>query len=376
MGERGAFPMEVKKGIPMRTALYDEHRRLGAKMIDFHGWEMPLEYSSIINEHMSVRNNVGIFDISHMGDIVISGQDADSYVDYIFPSKVSLLKENECMYTSFLNETGNMIDDTIIYRISSNKFFLIPNASNIDKIYNWMIENKNNYVVDIKNYSDKISHIAVQGPESIKIINDLGMEFPETFKFLYHKYDAYNEITDNNNIIISGTGYTGEKGVELIVPNERAPEIWELVLKEVEKNDGSPCGLGARDTLRMEKGMLLSGQDFNENKNPYEASVSFIINYDHEFIGKNELIKQKTEYNDIFRGFKLENKNIPRNGFDIYVNGDRVGNITSGTVSPILNIGIGLGYIDRKYSKTGNNVYIQIRGKPVKAEISKPRIIK
>ena len=368
--------MEVKKGIPMRTALYDEHKKLGAKMIDFHGWEMPLEYSSIINEHMSVRNSVGVFDISHMGDIVISGKDADSYVDYIFPSKVSLLKENECMYTSFLNESGNMIDDTIIYRISDNKFFLIPNASNIDKIYNWMVKNKKNYTVDIKNYSDKISHIAIQGPESIKVLADLGMEFPETFKFLYHKSEAYNVITDDNSIIISGTGYTGEKGVELVVPNQIAAEMWESVLNDIKKYSGGPCGLGARDTLRMEKGMLLSGQDFNENKNPYEASISFTINYDHEFIGKEELIRQKTEYKDIFRGFKLENKNIPRNGFDIYVNGEKVGNITSGTVSPILNIGIGLGYIDRKYSKTGNNVYIQIRGKLVNAEVSKPKIIK
>ena len=368
--------MEIKKGIPMRTALYDEHIKLGAKMIDFHGWEMPLEYSSIINEHMSVRKNVGMFDISHMGDIVISGSDADNYVDYIFPSRVSLLKENECMYTSFLNESGNMIDDTIIYRISDNKFFLIPNASNINKIYNWMIENKKNYAVDIKNYSDRISHIAIQGPQSINIINNLGMKFPETFKFLYHEVEVQNVITGNNDIIISGTGYTGEKGVELVVPNKIAEEMWESVLKEIKKIGGMPCGLGARDTLRMEKGMLLSGQDFNENKNPYEASISFIINYDHEFIGKEKLIEQKTEYRDIFRGFKLENKNIPRNGFNIYINEEKIGNITSGTISPILNIGIGLGYIDRKYGKTGNNVYIQIRGKPVKAEVSKPKIIK
>ena len=376
MGEGGAFPMELKNGISMKTALYDEHKKLGAKMIDFHGWEMPLEYNSIINEHMSVRTSVGVFDISHMGDIVISGNDADNYVDYIFPSKVSLLKENECMYTSFLNESGNMIDDTIIYRISSNKFFLIPNASNIDKIYNWMVENRKNYDVNIKNYSDKISHIAVQGPESVKVINDLGMEFPETFKFLYNQADVYNEITGANNIIISGTGYTGEKGVELVIPNKIAVKMWKSVLDNVEKIGGKPCGLGSRDTLRMEKGMLLSGQDFNENKNPYEASISFIINYDHEFIGKEKLIEQKTEYRDIFRGFKLENKNIPRHGFDININEEKIGIITSGTVSPILNTGIGLGYIDKKYSKTGNNVYIQIRGKPVKAEVSKPKIIK
>ena len=156
-----------------------------------------------------------------------------------------------------------------------------------------MLENKKNYAVDIKNYSDRISHIAIQGPQSINIINNLGMKFPETFKFIYHEIEVKNVITGNNDIIISGTGYTGEKGVELVVPNQIAEETWESILKEVKKIGGMPCGLGARDTLRMEKGMLLSGQDFNENKNPYEASISFIVNFDHEFIGKEELLKQK-----------------------------------------------------------------------------------
>jgi aminomethyltransferase len=376
MGERGAFPMELKKGIPMRTALYDEHKKLNAKMIDFHGWEMPLEYISIIKEHMSVRTNVGIFDISHMGDIVISGPDSAKYVDYIFPSKVSSLGNNKCMYTAFLNNEGNMIDDTIIYRLSEEKFFLIPNASNINKIYNWMVSNKNGLNVIIENYSDSISHIAVQGPKSEEIIKKMGMDFPETFTFIYNDSKINNIITGKNNIIISGTGYTGEKGVELVVPNEIAPEIWNTFLKQIKEIGGLPCGLGARDTLRMEKGMLLSGQDFNEDKNPYESSISFIVNFDHDFIGKQALLKQKTEFNNIFRGFKLESRNIPRNGFDIYVNDKVEGKITSGTLSPVLNIGIGLGYINRKYSKTGSEVFIKIRENKIKAEVVKPKILK
>ncbi|AGO60926.1 MULTISPECIES: glycine cleavage system aminomethyltransferase GcvT [Ferroplasma] len=368
--------MEVKNGTPLRTALYDEHKKLNATMIDFHGWDMPLQYTSIIKEHMSVRNDVGMFDISHMGDIVISGPGSDNYVDYIFPSRISLLKNNECMYTAFLNPSGNMIDDTIIYRLSGEKFFLIPNASNIDKIYKWMIDNKKDYDVTIENYSNIISHIAVQGPKSVDVLKNLGMEFPEQFKFLYSDAKKYNAITGKNEIIISGTGYTGEKGVELIVPNELAADMWNSVLNEVKKLNGLPCGLGARDTLRMEKGMLLSGQDFNENKNPYEASISFIVNIDHEFIGKEALMKQKNEYTDIFRGFKLENRNIPRNGFNIYINGNIEGTITSGTVSPILNTGIGLGYINRKYSKSGTEAFIKIRDNMVKAEIVKPKILK
>jgi aminomethyltransferase len=376
MGERGVFPMEVKKSIPMKTALYNEHKKLGAKIINFHGWEMPLEYSSIIKEHMAVRTNVGIFDISHMGDIVISGYDSDNYVDHIFPSKVSELNKNECMYTAFLNDLGNMIDDTIIYRLSKEKFFLIPNASNINKIYMWMLDNKGNYDVDIYNYSDLISHIAVQGQKSEQVINNLGMKFPESFKFIYNQSNEYNIITGNSDIVISGTGYTGERGVELIVPNKIAGALWESLLKEVYNLNGTPCGLGSRDTLRMEKGMLLSGQDFHEDKNPYESSISFIINLEHDFIGKEALIKEKIQYNNIFRGFKLETKNIPRNGFDIFANNKAIGKITSGTISPILNTGIGLGYISREYSKIGTEVYVKIRENEVKAEVTKPRIIK
>jgi len=368
--------MELKNGTPLRTALYDEHKKLNATMIDFHGWEMPLQYTSIIKEHMAVRTNVGIFDISHMGDIVISGPDSNNYVDYIFPSKVSSLNNNECMYTAFLNNSGNMIDDTIIYRLSDERFFLIPNASNIEKIYKWMVDNKKNYNVNIENRSNEISHIAVQGPDSMDILKKLGMEFPEQFKFIYSDSKKYNIISKSNEIIISGTGYTGEKGVELIMPNELAGEMWNNLLNEIKEVNGLPCGLGARDTLRMEKGMLLSGQDFNENKNPYEASISFIVNLDHEFVGKDALIKQKTEYTNIFRGFKLENRNVPRNGFDIYINGNIEGIITSGTVSPILNTGIGLGYINRKFSKTGTEAFIKIRDNMVKAEIVRPKILK
>ncbi len=369
--------MEVKKGIPSKTELNNEHKKLNAKMIDFHGWEMPLEYSGIIYEHLAVRKHVGIFDISHMGDIIISGNEANKFVDYIFPSKVSSLNVNECLYTSFLDENAMMIDDTVIYRLNTDKFFLIPNAATIDKIYNWLLKNKNNYDVNICNCSDKISHIAVQGPDSYNVLNDINIEIPENFKAVYHKINYNNVLTEDNSIIVSGTGYTGEKGVELIVPNEIASEIWEELLKKIKKYNGLPCGLGSRDTLRMEKGMLLSGQDFNENKNPYEASVSFIINYDHNFIGKNKLLDAKENYNNIFRGFILENKNIPRNGFEIYSNNNElIGNITSGTLSPILNCGIGLGYINKKYNKINDIIYIKIRNNMVKGKISRPKILK
>ncbi len=367
--------MELKKGIPSRTSLYDEHLKLNAKMIDFHGWNMPLEYTKIIDEHLAVRNNVGIFDISHMGDIVISGKNSNEFVDNLFPTKVSDLRTNECVYTSFLNDDAKMIDDTIIDRINQNKFFLIPNAANINKIFNWMNINKKNYDVEIIDYSDKISHIAIQGPKTEDVLNELGIKMPTQFRLLFEEINYNNPLIDDKKMIVSGTGYTGEKGVELIIPNEYAPELWEKIIKILPKYNGLPCGLGARDTLRMEKGMLLSGQDFNEDKTPYEASISFIINYDHNFIGKNKLIESKSNYKIIFRGFKLNGKNIPRNGFKIYHNNEMVGNVTSGALSPILNCGIGLGYIKKSFMKSKESVFIDIRGKKIEAYVSKPKLL-
>ncbi len=367
--------MEIKKGTPSRTSLYDEHLKLNAKMIDFHGWNMPLEYTKIVDEHLSVRNNVGIFDISHMGDIVISGKNSNEFVDYLFPTKISDLKVNECIYTSFLDDNGKMIDDTIIERVDENKFFLIPNAANIYKIFKWIDGNKKNYDVEIIDYSDKISHIAVQGPKTEDILKELNIKMPMQFRFLLERIDYDNLLIDDKKMIVSGTGYTGERGVELIIPNVYAAELWEKIIRILPKYGGLPCGLGSRDTLRMEKGMLLSGQDFNDDRTPYEASISFIINYEHDFIGKTKLMESKNKYSIIFRGFKLNGKNIPRNGFKIYHDNEVIGNITSGSLSPILNCGIGLGYIDRRFVKTKEPVFIDIRGKQIEANISKPKLL-
>ncbi|SMD30605.1 glycine cleavage system aminomethyltransferase GcvT [Picrophilus oshimae] len=365
--------METKNG--NRTALYDEHIKLNAKMIDFHGWEMPLEYTGIIDEHLAVRNHVGIFDVSHMGDIVIKGDDAAAFCDYIFPGKVSDMKNGQCMYTAFLNKDGRIIDDTIIYRLSEKRFFFIPNAANIDRIYNWVNSNKNDYNVEIKNYSYNISHIAIQGPDSLKILDEMKIKYPGEFKFNYHNTESYNDVSEDNSIIVSGTGYTGEIGVEIIVPNKDATILWEDLIKKIKDYYGKPCGLGSRDTLRMEKGMLLSGQDFNEDRTPYEASISFIINYNHDFIGKEALIKNRNEYNEIFRGFILNGRNIPRQNCDIIYNNEVVGIISSGSYSPSLNRGIGLGYI-KKDIKIKTTVKIKIREKLFDAEVSRPKMLK
>ena len=347
----------------MRTPLYEEHLKLNGNMVDFHGWEMPLYYESIITEHNYVRNGCGVFDVSHMGDIFIEGTGSLKTLQHILPTDVEKINDGECVYTAFLNNEGNMIDDTIIYRFNKEKFLCVPNAATKDRILKHIVDN-NVGNASISDYSDRLGCIAVQGPESSEIMNEVGFKFPDFFKF-YEK----------DSIIVSGTGYTGEKGWEIIAPNSDIILIWNMIIKSLRKKGYGPCGLGSRDTLRMEKGMLLSGQDFDSDRNPYEASISFIITSDHEYIGKENLMNNtKPEY--VFRGFiSDEEKVIPRHGNTVEGNGKESGIITSGSISPTLKRGIALGYIDREFSKPGNKVNIIIRNSTHPFKVSRPRMV-
>ena len=359
-----------------RTPLYEEHVKLNAKIIDFHGWDMPLQYSKIMEEHMAVRKHVGIFDVSHMGDIVVEGKDAPDFLDHMFPTKVSSLENNNAVYTAFLNDQGNIIDDTIVYRISETRFFFVPNASMIDIIHSWVLKNAGGYSIKIDNYSDDIACIALQGPYSKSVIDDLGMQDPGPFKFnelSSRKINfSANKLTEHETAIISGTGYTGEHGVEILCNSKNAVPVWQALVNSINRYSGAPCGLGCRDTLRMEKGMLLSGTDFHENRNPYECSISFIVTNDGDFIGKNAIAIKK---NEVFRGFILDSKIIPRAGNAINYNGKTIGSVTSGTLSPILEKSIALGFINKDFSKSGNGVKIEIRNRELEARVSKPKMV-
>ncbi len=357
-----------------RTPLYDEHVRLNAKIIDFHGWDMPLQYTKILDEHMAVRRHVGMFDVSHMGDIIVEGKDAASFLDRILPTKISQLKIGDAAYSAFLNNDGNIIDDTIVYRLSLDKFFFVPNASMIDIIFNWVKENSTGFDVRITNVSDDIACIAIQGPESDKVMADLGISYPGQFKFSLQNSSMAlktNSITNSKQLIISGTGYTGENGIEILCSSEDAVGVWRSALESIKRHSGLPCGLGSRDTLRMEKGMLLSGTDFHGDRNPHECAISFIVNNDTEFIGKNSLTKGK----QVFRGFIIDGKIIPRSGNTVHNGNITIGTITSGTLSPILEKSIALGFIDREYSKPGTNVTIRIRDRYLPAEVSRPKMV-
>ncbi len=355
----------------MKTPLYEEHVKLNAHIVDFHGWDMPLYYEQIITEHLAVRNAVGIFDVSHMGDILVSGKDAASFLDYLFPTAVSKLKENSCVYTSFLDDSGKMIDDCICYLIDKDRYLIIPNAATKDKVFSWMNSRKGKFSVNIADISSKYGCIAVQGPRSRDIASDLGFSFPEPFKWLSADWQSSNEITNTKSVIISGTGYTGEKGIEIIAESKAIVEIWKLLVDKLANYNGKPCGLGSRDTLRMEKGMLLSGTDFNEDRTPTESSISFIIDNSHNFIGKNK-IDPKPKV--IFRGIVMKEKGIPRTGDEVFIGDRKIGSLTSGGYSPSLSKGIGLGFMDRASAKLGQEIIVSHNGKKIRGVVVRPKM--
>jgi len=368
------------------TALHDVHIDMGAKMTEFAGFDMPLWYTSIIEEHNAVRNSVGVFDVSHMGDIIVEGPDATEFLSYILPTDFSKVKVWKATYTAFINHRGILIDDTIVTKLAEDRYLLVPNAATADLIYDWLFALSGGYKVNIKNVTSKFSCLAVQGPNAEKTLQKIVEENLSEIGFFEAGYVNLRglEIKDNElsgkKAYISRTGYTGEDGFEIIVPNEQAKELWFKVLEAGKEYDIKPCGLGARDTLRMEKGFLLSGQDFHlqhEPRTPLEAGISWIVDWEHEFLGKNILLKMKQEKKyELFRGVVVKGRGIPRHGYKLYKDGEEVGYLTSGTMSPTLGVGIGLGYVKRPYIKAGTEVYVDIRGRRVEAEIRKPRLVK
>ena len=314
------------------------------------------------------RNAYGRQIDSFMSDIEIEGI---GMYKAVFIRAPVISNPGKCEVLSSYN--GKIIDDTIVYRLEDNKFFFVPNASMIDIIFKWVSDHKEGFNMKLINISSEIACIAVQGPRSPEVVKALGLKFQEPFKFSEEIGNySRNAITGNNSIIVSGTGYTGETGVELLIPSKDASRIWRDIMNILSNLSGLPCGLGARDTLRMEKGMLLSGTDFNLDRNPYECSVSFIVNNDSDYIGK-EAIQDKGDY--IFRGFKLSGKSIPRAGSEVLLNGESIGVITSGTLSPVLDSAIALGFVKRTHIKSGPVVQISTRDSLFEAAMGRPKLV-
>ena len=357
-----------------QTFLHDKHVELGARMVDFAGWDMPVQYSSIIEEHKTVRENVGLFDVSHMGEMIVQGKDALPYLNKLVPQEISKLVDLKAVYCQLTNKNGGIIDDLIIYKLEDNKYLIIANASRIDEDLNWMVRNKIGFDVDIINESHNYSLLAVQGPKACDLIRSLGVEELPPF-FTIKRGELFNI-----NLWISRTGYTGEDGVEILVKNEFSEYLWDKLLEAGKEFGIKPIGLGARDTLRLEAALHLYGNDLDENTTPVEAGLAWSVAKDKQadYNGKKRILEQiKDGINKKLIGFRMLDRNIARHGYDVYYNNEKIGQVTSGGISPIRGENIGLAYIKNLDNlSVGSTIQIMVREKLHDAEIVKRPFVK
>ena len=352
-----------------QTFLHDKHVALGARMVDFAGWDMPVQYSSIIDEHKTVREAVGLFDVSHMGEVIVYGEDALPYLNKLVPQDVTKLVDSKAVYCQLTNKQGGIIDDLIIYKLKDKKYLIIANASRIDEDLNWMVRNKCGFDVSIVNESHNYSLLAVQGPKACELIKKLGVnELPPFFSI------KRGELF-NINLWISRTGYTGEDGVEIMVRNEFSEYLWDKLLEAGKEFGIKPIGLGARDTLRLEAALHLYGNDLDENTTPIEAGLAWSVckNKTEDYNGKAKIEEQlKNGVEKKLIGLKMLDKSIARHGYDVFYNNEKIGVITSGGISPIRGDNIALAYIKNLDNlAVGSTIQVSIREKLHDAEIVK-----
>lgn len=361
--------MDLKK-----TALHDIHQQLGAKMVPFAGFSMPLRYSSDIEEHKTVRQGVGVFDVSHMGEFFLKGPKALDLIQKVSSNDASKLFDGKAQYSCMPNETGGIVDDLLVYRVSEEEYMLVVNASNIEKDWDW-ISQYNTEGVDMENASDRISLFAVQGPQATAALQKLTDVDLDAMAYYTFQIDTVAGIPD---VIISATGYTGAGGFELYVDNQYAEQLWKAIFEAGSEYNIKPIGLGARDTLRLEMGLCLYGNDIDDTTSPLEAGLGWITKFTKDFVNAENLKEQKEQGVDRkLVGLIMQERGIPRAGYEIYDTNDTlIGKVTSGAQSPMLENGIGLGYVSTENSKPGTQVLIGIRNRRLAAEVVKPPMIK
>lgn len=349
--------------------LNDLHIALGGKMVPFAGFNMPVQYSNLIQEHNAVRNNVGVFDVSHMGEFLLKGEKALDLIQLVTSNDASKLTDGKVQYSCMPNNTGGIVDDLLVYRNNQNEYYLVVNASNIEKDWNW-IASHNTFGVQMENLSDNYSLFAVQGPNAIKVLQkltDVDLSSMEYYSF------KTGTMAGCEHIIISNTGYTGAGGFELYVFNEDARKLWDAVFEAGKEFDILPCGLGCRDTLRLEKGFCLYGNDINDTTSPIEAGLGWITKFTKDFV--NSSYHKSLKENGVSKklvGFEMIDRGIPRQHYNIKdAAGNIIGEVTSGTQSPTLGKAIGMGYVSTEFSKAGSEIYIDIRDKALKATVCK-----
>jgi aminomethyltransferase len=358
------------------TPLINKHKELGAKIVEFAGYNMPVEYSGVSDEHVAVREKVGIFDVSHMGEFWVKGPQALDLIQKVSANDASKLQPGKAQYTCLPNGQGGIVDDFLVYHYEDQKYMVVVNAANIEKDWDWF--NKQNTMgAGLENASDQMALMAIQGPgaqATLEKLTDETLEGMKPFRFKVGK------VAGVEDVIISSTGYTGEHGFELYVRNEGAAPIWDAVLEAGKEFGIKPVGLGARDTLRLEAGLCLYGNDIDDTTSPIEANLSWVVKFKEykDFIDKDTLWKQKQEgVNKLLVGFIMKDRGIPRQHYEIVDQNEKtIGEVTSGTMSPMLKQGIGMGYVPPQYAEPGSEIFIKIRKKILRAEVVKMPIYK
>jgi aminomethyltransferase len=366
--------METTAAELKSTALSQKHISLGAKMVPFAGYNMPVSYSGLNDEHNTVRNAVGVFDVSHMGEFILKGENALDLIQRVTSNDAAALADGKVQYSCLPNEKGGIVDDLLVYRIDERTYMLVVNASNIEKDWNW-ISKFNTKGVEMKNISDRTSLLAVQGPKALATLQKLTDINLSEIPYYAFKKGKFNGI---DNVVISNTGYTGAGGFEVYFENEVAEKMWDAIFKAGAEFGIKPIGLGARDTLRLEMGFCLYGNDIDDATSPLEAGLGWITKFNKEFTNSKALLEQKEKgVAKKLVGFEMIDRGIPRHDYEICdANGNTIGKVTSGTQSPTLNKAIGLGYVPTSYSKADTEIYIKIRDKAIKAKVVKIPFVK
>lgn len=351
------------------TALTDTHIALGAKMVDFAGFYMPVRYTSDIEEHNTVRNGVGVFDVSHMGEFLVKGNNALAFLQSIFSNDLSTLEKGKAMYGYLPNDEGGIVDDLLIYHLEDGNYMCVVNAGNIEKDWTWFNQH-NTQQAELTNISDSIALLAIQGPKAAEALQSLTSVDLKNIPYYHFVSGTFADIDD---VIISATGYTGAGGFEIYFDKKHAETVWTKIFEAGKAQNIQPIGLGARDTLRLEKGFCLYGNDIDDTTSPLEAGLAWVTKFNKDFVAKDILLAQKEKgLSKKLIGFKMIDRGIPRSHYTIKdADNNNLGHVTSGTQSPSLGYGIGLGYVNIDFSKIGTEIYIEVRNKLLKAEVVK-----
>ena len=350
------------------TPLLGLHKELGAKLVPFVGWNMPIQFAGVLSEHTCVRERVGLFDVSHMGEIEVKGKDAKKFLQFLLSNNVEKMFDGSILYSLMCYETGGVVDDLLAYRFSENHYFLCVNASNSDKDYDWIARHASSFNVNIKNISSETSQLALQGPDAKNVLQSLCDISLDDLSY----YNFRKGMVNNVESLISRTGYTGEDGFELYLSPEKVSEVFRSLMEQGRSYGIQPIGLGARDTLRIEMGYPLYGNEIDNNPTPLDAGLGWVIKFDKgEFLGRGSLLKQKEQGSPRRKlvGLKLLTRGVPRAHYQVFKNGESVGEVTSGTFSPTLNTGVGLCYVSSEYSDIGNHLDMKIRDQLVATEV-------